>query len=228
MSSVEPLGGSGPLAALTGRPPPAFPRIWRQVNKAPHPDPLPGVAGRGRAGLSERRSAARRGLLGLVSLVALLGAATASAQERWDHRGSLGLTVAGGAEVRQSVALSLPSDNGVRADAEVGGTVSITDHTELRVAGRLTLGAPALAGAVLAGVRNAFGERLKTFFDVNLMVHVAPWFTVGPHVAFGVQYEMLPVMGLYAALGIGLGFGAGLRLVGELMLGVQFRSYLLE
>jgi len=186
--------------------------------QAPHPDPLPGVAGRGRA--------ASRWLLVALALLP----AAASAQERWDHRGSLGLTVGGAFEGRHSIAVSLnlPGDSGARGDAEVGGTLSITDHTELRVAGRLTLGGPTISGAALAGVRNSFGDRLKTFFDAELMVHIGPWFTIGPHAAFGVQYEVLPVMGLFAALGVGLGFGDGLRLSGELMLGVQFRSYLLE
>ena len=48
----------------------------------------------------------------------------------------------------------------------------------------------------------SFGyEQLKTFFDLELAVHVAPFVTVGVRGGFGVQYDFLPVMGVYAQIG---------------------------
>ncbi len=163
-----------------------------------------------------------------VVLALALAPGVAVAQERWDHRGALGLTVAAGGDARNAVAPSLVADNGWRGDLEVGATLSFTDKTELRAAGRLALFGPALGGAALVGLRNSYGERLKTFFDLDALVHVAPVFTVGPRLGFGLQFEILPVLGAYAQLAGHLGFGAGLRLGFELLLGVQLRSYLLE
>jgi hypothetical protein len=42
-----------------------------------------------------------------------------------------------------------------------------------------------------------------------------------------VQFEVLPVLGVFAVAGVQGGGGAGLRLSFELLLGVQFRTYVL-
>jgi hypothetical protein len=137
----------------------------------------------------------------------LLLASAASAQN-FEHRGSLGLTIAGGGEYATAVANAL-TDNGFRGPIELGGTLSVTEHTELRLAGRL--GLPTITGSKLdysayAGIRNSRGERFKTFFDLELAAHFAPLWTIGVRVGFGVQYEFLPVFGAFA---------------------VQFRTYIL-
>jgi len=44
----------------------------------------------------------------------------------------------------------------------------------------------------------------------------------------GAQYDFLPTMGVYSTLGAQLGGGSGMRLSFELLIGFQFRTYLLE
>lgn len=170
---------------------------------------------------------------GLLLLLAF--AAPARAEERYDHRGALGLTVASGAEFVSFIGPQGGSESAARLPLELGGTWSLTDRTELRLAGRLSpfLGGRtvtgALAGTVLAGIRNVRGlDQWKTFFDLDLAVHVAPALIIGARAAFGVQYDFLPVMGVYAQVGGQLGGGAGLRLSFEGLVGLQFRTYVLE
>ncbi len=163
----------------------------------------------------------------LLFAVLVLTALAAPAEERWDHRGAVGLTVAAGGDLRTSLGEAV-RDNGGRPLLELGGTVSVTERTELHAAGRLVPWNP-LSGVVMAGFRRATNsDRVKTFLDVHLAVYLATPFTMGPHFAVGVQYELTPIMGVYGALGTHLGFGNGLRLLAELVVGVQFRSYLLE
>jgi len=163
----------------------------------------------------------------------LLASSLALGQQRYDHRGSLGLTIAAGGEALTAVSSKATgAESGFRIPLEIGGTFSLTDHTELRLAGRLAPGLTpisTLAGSVYAGARNSFSfEQLKTFFDLELAVHVAPYFAIGARAAFGVQYDFLPIMGVYAQLGGQLGGATSLRLSGEVMVGVQFRTYLFE
>lgn len=149
------------------------------------------------------------------------------AQERWDHRGAVGLLAAVGGEVRASNSAT-QVDNGLRGDVDLGGTVSFTDRTELLLLGRLSLGG-AQFFSLTAGIRSGYQlERWRTFFDLSATVHFGSLWTVGPRVAVGVQYELHPLVGLYSTVGGQIGWGAGLRLVGEVSLGVQLRSYLLE
>lgn len=170
----------------------------------------------------------------LLLLFAL--ATPARAEERFDHRGALGLTVASGAEFVSFIGPQGGSESSGRVPLELGGTWSITDRTELRLAGRLsplvagrTVTSGGLAGTVLAGLRNVRGlDQWKTFFDLDLAVHVAPALIIGARAAFGVQYDFLPVMGVYAQIGGQLGGGAGLRLSFEGVVGLQFRTYVLE
>lgn len=165
-------------------------------------------------------------------LAAALLAAPALAQERYDHRGALGLTLATGGEFVSMLSSVAARESGFRLPVEVGGTLAITDHTALRLAGRLAPGFTAtqsLAGAIFAGIRNVRGvDQWKTFFDLELAVHVAPAFIAGARGAFGVQFDFLPIMGAYAQLGGQLGGGQGLRLSFELVAGLQFRTYVLE
>jgi hypothetical protein len=162
----------------------------------------------------------------------LLASSLALGQQRYDHRGSLGLTVAAGGEVLTAVSITATGERGFRLPLEVGGTLSVTDHTELRLAGRIAPGISpitALAGSFYAGIRNSIGfDQFKTFFDLELAVHVTPFFAIGARAAFGVQYDFLPIMGVYAQLGGQLGGATSLRLSGEVMVGVQFRTYVFE
>jgi hypothetical protein len=156
--------------------------------------------------------------------VALL-AAGAAAQDRADHRGALGLTLAGGAELGTALGGGLAS-TGLRAPLELGVSYGFSERTELHLAGRFSPPWPRADWSVLAGLRNYRGERWKTFFDLDLVGHLAPIWTLGLRLGLGVQFEVLPVLGVFAVAGVQGGGGAGLRLAGELLLGVQVRSYL--
>lgn len=162
-------------------------------------------------------------------LIVLLAATGSLAQERYDHHGALGLTVATGGEILATGAAKGATDNGLRLPIELGGTLSVTNRSEARLAARLTVFGPQLAWSAYAGVRSSFGyEQLKTFFDLDFAAHFCPVWTLGARVAAGVQYDFLPVMGVYTTLGAQVGGGAGLRLSFELMAGLQFRTYLFE
>ena len=162
----------------------------------------------------------------------LLASSLSLAQERFDHHGALGLTVAGGGELLTAIANNAPGERGARFPLELGATLWVSSHIELRLAGRFAPGiAPitGFAGSLYAGIRDSFGyEKLKTFFDLELAVHVAPFLTFGVRGGFGVQYDFLPVMGVYAQIGAQFGGAVALRLSGELMVGLQFRTYLFE
>lgn len=166
----------------------------------------------------------------LGGLVLLAG--VAAGEERYDHRGALGLTVATGVEALTAVSITQTGERGGRLPLEVGGTLWLSDHNELRLAGRLAPGLvpiTTLAGSFFAGIRNSIGyAQWKTFFDLELAVHVAPFFAIGARAAFGVQYDFLPIMGVYAQLGGQLAGATSLRLSGEVVVGLQFRTYLFE
>lgn len=176
-----------------------------------------------------RPQGTRQGRAARAALTLALVSTGAFAQQRYDHRGSVGLIVGTGGEILASGASGGVSDNGLRLPIELGATLSITDRTEGRLAARLALFGPALAWSAYAGVRSSFGyEQFKTFFDLDFAAHFAPVWTLGARVAVGAQYDFLPVLGVYSTLGAQLGGGSGLRLGFELMVGLQFRSYLLE
>jgi hypothetical protein len=148
------------------------------------------------------------------------------------HRGSLGLTVAAGFEPVSSVAVDGPGDRGFRVPLELGGTLGLFTHTSLRLAARVGAPLPSLSSwafSFFGGVRNAFSiGQWVTFFDLELAVHATPLFAVGARAGFGVQYDVLPIMGVYALISGQLAGGYALRLSGDVMIGVQFRSYLFE
>jgi hypothetical protein len=164
----------------------------------------------------------------VLTLVVGLVSCSASAQQRWDHRGSLGLTTAFGVDGRSAIGVA-QSDNGVRLFPELGATLSVSDRWNVMLAGRLSLLGPTLGLSFIGGVRSTYGQRFKTFFDLNLAVHAVPIFTIGPRFAFGVQYELLDVIGAFASAGVQFGVGpAGARFAAEVVVGLQFRTYLFE
>jgi hypothetical protein len=162
----------------------------------------------------------------MLLLVMLAGAA--AAQERWDHRGSVGLLAGFGVEGRSSIGI-MQSDSGARLFPELGGTLALSDRWHLKLAGRLSLLGQSLGVMIIAGVRSTYGQRFKTFFDLDASVNAVPVFTIGPRVAFGVQYELFDVVGAFTSAGVNFGVGpAGARIGFEFLVGLQFRSYLLE
>lgn len=164
-----------------------------------------------------------------VLLVLALASLTARAN---DHRGSLGLIVATGGEYVTGISNNGSSDRGFRIPIELGGTLGVFNRSELILAARIAPGfAPTFGTAVsfYGGIRNgwAFGD-WRTFFDLELAVHAYPVITVGARVAFGVQYDFHPLVGVYGQIGAQIGGGQGLRLSFEGVVGVQFRTYLFD
>lgn len=170
-------------------------------------------------------SSARR--VGLV--LALLAAAPASAQS---HQGSLGLLLTGGFEYVTGVAFNGFSDRGFRVPVEVGGTLGLFTHSELTLSGRVSPPIGPLTGVGLSfygGLRNSFGYDLwRTFFDLQVAVHATPFFSIGGRAGFGVMYELLPIMGIYAEVFAQFGGGVALRISFDASIGVQFRTYLFD
>lgn len=167
----------------------------------------------------------------LACLAVLLCSSGAWAQS---HRGSLGLTVAAGGEYSTLIGATSKQTNesGLRIPLELGGTLGLTNKSELHVSGRFEPGVygVALVGlSFYAGLRQSFGyEKWKTFFDLDAAVHAMPAVTLGLRFAFGVQYDFADIAGVYVAAGAQIGGLLHLRLSGELLVGFQFRSYLFE
>lgn len=175
-----------------------------------------------------RRSCDARRMRGWAVALILGLASTAFAQERWDHQGSISLLTGFGVEGRTSIGIK-QADSGVRLFPELGATFPLSARWHLKGAGRISLLGSTVGLSFLAGVRSFYGDRFKTFFDLDLNVHAMPIVTIGPRVAFGVQYELLDVIGAFACAGVQFGVGpAGARIGFEVMIGLQFRSYLLE
>lgn len=150
------------------------------------------------------------------------------------HRGSLGLTAAAGGEYSTLIGATSKqrSETGLRVPLELGGSLGITDKSELRVSGRFEPGVykVALVGlSFYVGLRQSFGrEKWKTFFDLDAAVHALPAVTLGVRFAIGVQYDFADIAGVYASAGAQIGGLLHLRFSGEVMVGLQFRSYLFE
>jgi hypothetical protein len=165
-------------------------------------------------------------------LCALSLTAPARAADRFDHRGSVGLLFGAGVDFKDSVPSGHQErDQGVRMNIDAGGTLAIGhDGNEAKVWGRGSFGASTKDWAIGAGYRGYFGaEQFKTFFDLDAVFHLTPFFTVGPRLGIGIQYEIVPVVGIFAATGAQIGGGpGGLRVSFDAMAGLQFRSYLLE
>jgi len=157
------------------------------------------------------------------------------ADERFDHRGSLGLIVAGDYSGVDSIGLSVPKkDEGLRYVLDLGATRAI-GYDGNEVLGMLSLGfdAPTLQPVdlgVAGGYRGYFGSgRIKTFVDLDLSAHALRLFTVGPRVGIGAQWEIASVLGVFFGLIGELGIGTvELRYSAQLTLGFQPRTYLLE
>jgi hypothetical protein len=172
-----------------------------------------------------------------VALALLLHAAP---EERFDHHGAVGLLLGVGGLRKES---SFSLENTWRGSINVGGTfnvgyrsneivlmasVSMT-RTDVLVQGTdQHIYGFGIDGVLWGGFRGYFGDRWKTFVDLDLALAVGPGFTAGPRFGFGVQYELSGVAGVFATLAAQLGFGSGLVFRAELMIGVQLRSFLLE
>jgi hypothetical protein len=103
-------------------------------------------------------NALRPRVTGLLLAAALIAPPVARADERFDHRGAVGLLVGGGAEYLSGIA-SERLVQGLRGDLELGGTLAVgVDGNELLLIGRATLGDPAIDWSVIFGYRGYFGQ----------------------------------------------------------------------
>lgn len=188
-----------------------------------------------------------------VALAVLALPASALADERYDHRGALGVLIAFGADYKAAAAIAGGGDEGARAAPELGLTFPIGDNgNELKASLRALFGgilpncsasqrcAPVDLG-LFFGFRGYFtapGGRLKTFYDLDVVQHLVPRFSdasartqlyvIGPRVGLGVQFETLPIAGLYFMIDGQMGFGDGLRFGAGAQLGIQLRTYIFE
>lgn len=173
-----------------------------------------------------------RGLLAVLLASATLAAAPAQAEERYDHRGSIGLLVGVGGEYKTAInpTAGLPLDDGPRLTADLGATIAVGyDGDELKLIARGSFFGPIPDVAAIFGFRNYFGkDQWKTFLDLDVAGHFTPHLTAGVRFGIGVMWDWLPVVGTYLNLAAQIGFGQALRFSGELVLGFQFRTYVLE
>jgi hypothetical protein len=166
-------------------------------------------------------------MLRFVAGLALLASSQVSASD-FEHHRALGLLVSGGGEYRSAISPSAVTDNGPRANVDVGASLNFSERWAALLEGRVTFGGAAMGLSFFGGLRNSWGDQFKTFFDLTLSVHALPTFSIGPRVGFGVQYELSPVIGVFGLVAAQFGGGTSLRFGVEGMIGVQFRTYVLE
>ncbi len=171
----------------------------------------------------------RRWLLPCLGVAALGIAPASRADERFDHRGSIGLLVGAGGEYG-SAAIGQGVVQGFRLDGDLGATLAVgVDGNEVLALARGTFLGPRPDWSLTLGYRGYFGqERLKTFFDLGAALHSMSALSAGPRLGFGLQYELSPVAGFYAGIAAQIGFGQAIRFDGEVVAGLQLRSYLFE
>ncbi|MGZ6098372.1 MAG: hypothetical protein ACXWLL_08270 [Myxococcaceae bacterium] len=167
-------------------------------------------------------------MLGLLLLP--LAAAAAEQEERWDHRGALGLLAGGGVDFVGQVKSGGQTQEGTYGLVETLLTFPMgASGNEWTVGSREAIGGGTVDVAVAAGIRAYFGdERFKTYLTAELAVHVTPNVTAGPRVGIGVQYEILPTFGIYLGGAVEVTAGQGIRLSGSVLGGFQLRTYVFE
>src|SRR5262249_47499397 len=146
----------------------------------------------------------------------------AAAADRYDHRGAIGFLLGPGVAFKDRAVSGRVIEQSSWLAGMVGGTYAIgTEGNELKLLAqgfRITSGGS--AWAVSAGYRGYFGqEEAKTFFDLDARADVAPVFAIGPRLGFGVQYELLPTLGVFAAVAAHAGAGHGVIFGAEAFVG---------
>ncbi len=165
-------------------------------------------------------------MLGLV----LPLAAQAEEQERFDHRGALGLLLGGGVDFKREVKAGGQTEEGGRGVAEGLLTFPLgVSGNEWTIGARTGFGKPSVDVAVAGGIRAYFGEeRFKTYLTAEVALHVTPNVTAGPRLGVGIQYELLPTVGIYLGGAAEVTAGQGIRIAGAVLAGLQFRTYVFE
>ncbi len=154
-----------------------------------------------------------------------------NAADRFDHRGAVGLLLGYGMAFKDRVISGHLIEQSSLVAGMLGGTYAIgTEGNELELLAQgFRIVGGGSAWAVSGGYRSYFGqEQIKTFIDLDARADIAPTFAFGPRLGFGVQFELLPTLGLFAAVAAHAGGGNGLVFGAEVFAGIQIRSYLLE
>ncbi len=156
--------------------------------------------------------------------------ARAEEEERFDHRGALGLLVGGGIDFKREVKSGGDTEEGRRALLETLLTFPLgVSGNEWTLGARTGFGGPSVDVAVAGGLRAYFGEeRFKTYLTAELALHVTPNVTAGPRLGVGIQYELFPVFGLYLGGAAEVTAGQGIRIAAALVGGIQLRTYIFE
>ncbi|HZJ54087.1 MAG TPA: hypothetical protein VFD38_08105 [Myxococcaceae bacterium] len=165
-----------------------------------------------------------------LGLLLIPGAVRADEEERFDHRGALGFLVGGGIDFKREVKSGGETEEGRRGVLETLLTFPLgLSGNEWTVGARTGFGGPSVDVALAGGLRAYFGEeRFKTYLTAELAIHVAPNVTAGPRLGFGIQYELLPVFGLYLGGAAEVTAGQGIRIAGAVVGGLQIRTYIFE
>lgn len=166
-------------------------------------------------------------VVGLVLAPLALGA---EEEQRFDHRGALGLLVGGGIDFKREVKSGGETEEGRRALLETVLTFPMgLSGNEWTVGARTGFGGPSVDVAIAGGLRAYFGEeRFKTYLTAEVALHVTPNVTAGPRLGFGIQYELFPVFGLYLGGAAEVTAGQGIRIAAALVGGFQVRTYIFE
>jgi hypothetical protein len=158
-------------------------------------------------------------------------AAPAAAEDtpRLDHRGALGLILAGGVSFEETVLQHGVSEEG-RAPlllAEVTFPLGAQGN-EWTLAVSTALATPVTV-ALAGGIRAYFGDDAwKTFVTIEGTLHVTPAVSAGPRLGFGVQWDFSQVAGTFIQVAAEVTGGQGIRFGASAVGGFQFRTYILE
>jgi hypothetical protein len=166
----------------------------------------------------------------VLALLLLPLAAAAEEEQRWDHRGALGLLAGGGADFVGQVKSGGQTQEGTYGLVETLLSFPMgASGNEWTVGSREAIGGGTVDVAIAGGIRAYFGDdRFKTYFTAELALHVTPNVTAGPRVGIGVQYELLPTFGIYLGGAVEVTAGQGIRLAGSVVAGFQLRTYVFE
>jgi hypothetical protein len=161
--------------------------------------------------------------------VLLLTGVPATAADRLDHRGALGLLLGTGLELGELVQ-SGTFEEYARPEVSLGFSVPVgVEGNELKAWARAAKASEAVAWSFIAGYRGYFGsEQFKTFIDLDAAFDFGPKRAVGPRLGFGLQWEIGSTAGIFAGVAARAGVGSHIRFAAELFAGLQLRSYLLE
>lgn len=171
--------------------------------------------------------AARSSLVrALLVVVAVIGGGLAGEATAQNHRGSVGVSLAGGGALQGVLGETSAAERG-GALIDLGASLAIdADGNELQAFVRGSFGATTPELSAAFGYRGYFGpDAWKTFFDVGLVADATPRFAAGPRLGLGVQYDFHPLLGGFVVADARFMIGPQVRAVGSLSAGLQLRSY---